>query len=151
MEDAMRIPLRYGLSLLALPAVLLVLTGCASSKKPVPPDVSITPNIGAPNATATATISPGQTLVVRLPGFGSSESNWTVVSPVDDVIASLGRKSEGEAYADISEGASGGEWQTFRFRGQRPGTSTVRFTYGRPWEQSPPMQKRLSLDVTVTP
>jgi predicted secreted protein len=150
MEDSMSAALRFApISRFVLVLVALALAGAGCANKSIPSDYTLTPSLDRPDATASASIEKGQTLVVRLPSYAKG-SNWTIVSPSDNVVTSMGRKNEGEAYADVSEGAGATEWQTFRFRGERAGTSKVRFAYGRTWEQAE-TPRRLALEITVAP
>jgi inhibitor of cysteine peptidase len=111
----------------------------------------VTPSVERADTTASADLVQGQILIVRLPAQGGTESNWTIVSSPDKVVTSQGRRTEPEAVVDVSEKVGGTEWQTFRFKAQQSGTTTVRFAYGRPWEQTAETSKRLSLTINVTP
>jgi len=105
--------LRAGVAVLALAAVLSSPTGCA--RRTVYGEATLRIETAA-----------GRDVVIDLASDPTTGHEWRIGALPDARVLTL-------LNADYLAGAQAGGHQRFTFRAVAPGTTTVRFDYGRPW------------------
>ncbi|MDR1390257.1 MAG: protease inhibitor I42 family protein [Treponema sp.] len=74
-------------------------------------------------------------LVIELPGNITTGYSWSYTSSQAGIIR---EKAAGEYVEGAAVRAGAGGSFTFVFEPLKPGTTTLRFSYARPWESRPP-------------
>lgn len=113
---------RGGGALLAVVALLTGAEGCARKKV-----------YGEGTPTITATV--GEQIIIELPSDPTTGYTWMPGGYSDSLVVTL-MTSDFVANPSTTFGTGGHHRWTFRAVGR--GATTLRFTYGRTWEQSPP-------------
>jgi inhibitor of cysteine peptidase len=104
-------------------ALALTLCGCGgASKEYSDPDVPIV-------------VEEGQEFVIVLESNPTTGYQWQLAQPLDEEILSLVKAEFEEREEDGPLGAPGEERWTFKAEGR--GTTTIDFSYVRPWEEEP--------------
>jgi len=114
--------LRGGLALLAVVALLTAAEGCAGKKI-----------YGERTPTIAATV--GEQIIIELPSNPTTGYTWMPSGHPDSMVVTL-MASDFEPDPSTAFGTGGHHRWTFRAVG--PGSTTIKFTYGRTWEQTPP-------------
>ena len=98
----------------------LLLVGCASESL----------KLDEGNSGSDVTLRAGQTFTVSLKGNPTTGYTWEVVECDEQVL-----KLAGEDYTSSSDRIGAGGTQTFTFTSSKPGTTTLKLVYRRPWEK----------------
>jgi inhibitor of cysteine peptidase len=118
----LRRPALRSLALVALVALSLGAEGCARKKI-----------YGESSPAVTAAV--GEQLVIQLASNPASGYTWMPAGHPDPLVITL-MASDFEPDSAVAAGTGGYHRWTFRAVGR--GSTTVRFHYGRTWEQAPP-------------
>lgn len=90
-------------------------------------------------------VDAGEEFFVALPSNETTGYTWRQAIDDGKILA-----YEGNVYQNPSNGLiGGGGQQIFIYHANRSGTTTVRFSYGRPFEPNAAPAKTLTFDVTV--
>jgi inhibitor of cysteine peptidase len=84
------------------------------------------------DAGRTIALTRGAILGVRLDGNPTTGFRWRQAAMEGDALSTVGEPQYAARRPDDILGAGGSF--VFRYRGDRPGKSTIRFVYARPWE-----------------
>ena len=118
----LRRPLCSGLALVAVVALLTGAEGCARKKV-----------YGESTPTITAMV--GEQVIIELASNPATGYTWMPGGHPDSMVVTL-MTSDFEPNPTATFGTSGHHRWTYRAVG--PGSTTIKFQYGRTWEQSPP-------------
>src|SRR5262249_9480405 len=103
--------------------------------------------VGETGVGAPIVLQRGQTLVVSLEANITTGYRWETVDGFAPTLVSLGTPDYTARTTPPDIGAPGD--QTFRFRGDAPGTTTLELAYRRPFEPGVAPAKTVRYDVTV--
>ena len=100
-------------------------------------------------ANGSATLRPGQSLSVALPSNGTTGYVWQLAD-FDAAVLKRGEPFGQEITDPHAAGTVGVGGQThWRFEAAAPGTTTLVFTYGRPWEKDAAPAETARYTITV--
>ncbi|WP_280358303.1 protease inhibitor I42 family protein [Nocardia otitidiscaviarum] len=92
-------------------------------------------------------VRPGQRLLIRLPSNPSTGYSWGTVRFDQGILIQDG---DPDYQADPGPDMPGkGGTETWAFRAERPGTTTLELVYARPWEEPSDADERFTLTVRV--
>jgi predicted secreted protein len=130
-------------------ALLVVACGC--SNKVLPPDQVMTAKVESGQIQESTSVSVGQVLTVRLevPRDAERGSKWQLSQGDEKIVAMTSHRQEPEGIVSAEGGGGAPGWEVFKFRAEKPGTTTLKFLFGRPWEGAS-LTRRYVLDVDVT-
>ena len=114
--------LRAGLALLAAAALLTGVEGCARKRV-----------YGESTPTIAARV--GEQIIIELASNPTTGYTWMPGGHPDPAVVTL-MTSDFEPNPSSTFGTSGHHRWTYRVVG--PGSTTIKFTYGRTWDRSPP-------------
>ncbi len=112
-------------------AILAVVVACRVGKV----------QVGIDQDGDTVTMSPGNQLLVSLPGNPSTGFRWSVVEIPDELLARVG-DVEFQSKSNPTLLGSGGV-EVLSFDVLRRGKGTLRLKYSRPWEHDIPASKEV--------
>jgi predicted secreted protein len=117
-------------------ACALMVTGSALAMEPVN---------GTVFTASPISVKTGQEFLIALPGNATTGYSWTAKSSGPAVAV------EGSAYQGSSSQRMGaGGQQIFIFEAGKPGSATVTFSYGRPWQKNTKPARTMTFAITVT-
>ena len=126
---------------LALAASLVALTaGCAAP--PMPREINEAVE------GARVTLAREQELVVSLDGNQTTGFRWSLTRDALPILVQIGDATYVPRQADGKLAGSGG-LTTFRFRAVVAGTTSLGFSYRRPWEVNIPPVKTIRFEIRV--
>lgn len=97
------------------------------------------------DASQPVTVDAGEEFFIALASNESTGYTWKQTIDDGKVLA-----YEGNVYQNPSNGSiGGGGQQIFIYHANRSGTTTIRFSYGRPFEPNAPPVKTLTFTATV--
>ena len=97
---------------------------------------------------ARVTLTRGQELVVTLDGNQTTGFRWALTRAASPVLTQIGEATYVARAADGRETGSGG-LTTFRFRADEAGSTSLAFSYRRPWEANIPPVKAVRFEIRV--
>ena len=135
-------------------AIALTVAGAACMSPPLTPMSRLLPmtppqrEVTAVNDGARVTLARKQELTVVLESNPTTGYQWSVKVNVAGVLDAVDEPSYASRVGDARLVGAGGA-TTFRFRAVDAGTTTLVFTYRRPWEANLPPAKIVRYEVAV--
>ena len=126
----------YG-GILVLVIASMVLAGCGSAREV---------ELGADADGTQVKLEQGQTVAITLDSNPTTGYSWARdATETDDILALVGEPE----YKSQSILIGGGGVETWRFRAEAPGTTTLHLVYRRPWEKDAEPAATYTLQVSV--
>jgi inhibitor of cysteine peptidase len=92
-------------------------------------------------------VSPGESVVIRLPENPTTGYRWSV-EEIDPAVVEVG-ESEFEPSQELRQAGAGGT-RSFHLRARQSGTSPVTLVLRRPWESSGESLRRFQVNIEVS-